>query len=68
MLLHCGKCPPPHPYPYHVSLTSFSPIGVVAGSVNKPNQTAAEIVKEMVAETVVALNSAQNFVNAAAKL
>jgi hypothetical protein len=36
--------------------------------VNKPNQTAAEIIKEMVAETVVALNQAGNFVNAAAKL
>jgi hypothetical protein len=45
-----------------------SPIGIVAGSVNKPNQTAAEIVNEMVAETVVALNTVGNFVNAAAKL
>jgi hypothetical protein len=45
-----------------------SPIGIVAGSVNKPGQTAGEIVKEMVAETVVALNQASNFVNTAAKL
>jgi hypothetical protein len=44
------------------------PIGVVGGSVNKPNQTAAEIVGEMVQETVVALNSASLFTNPAAKL
>lgn len=50
-------------------LTSFyRPIGIVAGSVNKPNQTAAEIVKEMVDEAVVALNQAGIYVNAAAKL
>ncbi|KAF2276000.1 2-nitropropane dioxygenase [Westerdykella ornata] len=47
---------------------ALRPIGIVAGSVNTPNQTAAEIVKEMVHEAVVALNSAQGFVNAAAKL
>jgi hypothetical protein len=40
----------------------------VAGSVNKPGQTAAEIIKEMVDETVVSLNQAGNFVNSAAKL
>jgi hypothetical protein len=44
------------------------PIGVVAGSVNKAGQTAAEIVKEMVDETVIALNQAGNFVNTSAKL
>jgi hypothetical protein len=44
------------------------PIGVVGGSVNKAGQTAAEIVEEMVRETVVALNGASGFVNAAAKL
>lgn len=44
------------------------PIGVEGGSVNKANQTAAEIVAEMVQETVIALNSANLFVNPAAKL
>jgi hypothetical protein len=44
------------------------PIGIVAGSVNKANQTAAEIVKEMVQETVIALNQAGSYVNVAAKL
>jgi hypothetical protein len=47
---------------------SYRPIGIVAGSVNKANQSAAEIVKEMVQETVIALNQAGGFVNAAAKL
>jgi len=47
---------------------ALRPIGIVAGSVNKPNQSAAEIVKEMVQETVIALNQAGGFVNAAAKL
>lgn len=68
MLLPYGEYPSIHPPLTVFSLTSFSPIGIVAGSVNKPNQTAAEIVKEMVSETVVALNQAGNFVNAAAKL
>lgn len=49
-------------------LTVHRPIGVVGGSVNKANQTAAEIVAEMVQETVVTLNSASLFVNPAAKL
>ena len=47
---------------------SDRPIGVVGGSVNKPGQTAAEIVEEIVQETVVALNSAALFVNPASKL
>ncbi|KAF2467255.1 2-nitropropane dioxygenase [Lindgomyces ingoldianus] len=47
---------------------ALRPIGIVAGSVNKAGQTAAEIVKEMVDETVVALNQAGNFVNTSAKL
>jgi len=47
---------------------SYRPIGIVAGSVNKANQSAAEIVKEMVQETVIALNQARGFVIAAAKL
>ncbi|KAF2703989.1 inosine monophosphate dehydrogenase [Pleomassaria siparia CBS 279.74] len=46
---------------------ALRPIGIVAGSVNKAGQTAAEIVNEMVQETVVALNQAGGFVNAAAK-
>ncbi|KAJ4359928.1 uncharacterized protein N0V89_000487 [Didymosphaeria variabile] len=44
------------------------PIGVVGGSVNKPGQSASEIVHEIVHETVVALNNATLYVNAAAKL
>jgi hypothetical protein len=51
-----------------VLLTIVRPIGVVAGSVNKAGQTAAEIVAEMVQETVQALNGASLFVNPAAKL
>ncbi|KAF2790337.1 2-nitropropane dioxygenase [Melanomma pulvis-pyrius CBS 109.77] len=47
---------------------ALRPIGIVAGSVNKGGQTAGEIVKEMVQETVLALNQAGGFVNAAAKL
>jgi hypothetical protein len=49
-------------------LTISRPIGVVGGSVNKAGQTAAEIVAELVQETVVALNGASRFVNLAAKL
>jgi hypothetical protein len=40
----------------------------VGGSVNKANQTAAQIVAEMVQEAVITLNSASLFVNPAAKL
>jgi len=47
---------------------NYRPVGVVGGSVNKPNQSAAEIVDEMVQETVVALNGANLFLNAASKL
>ncbi|KAH8726872.1 2-nitropropane dioxygenase [Phaeosphaeriaceae sp. PMI808] len=47
---------------------AMRPIGVVGGSVNKAGQTAAEIVQEMVQETVVALNGAKGFVNPGAKL
>ncbi|KAH9868166.1 hypothetical protein J1614_007238 [Plenodomus biglobosus] len=47
---------------------ALRPVGVVAGSVNKAGQTAAEIVDEIVQETLVALNSAALFVNPAAKL
>ena len=44
------------------------PIGVVEGSINKAGQTAAEIVEEIVQETVTALNGAQLFLNPASKL
>jgi hypothetical protein len=44
------------------------PIGVVGGSVNKSNQTAAEIVGEIVKETVATLKGANGFLNSAAKL
>ncbi|ORY10620.1 2-nitropropane dioxygenase [Clohesyomyces aquaticus] len=47
---------------------ALRPIGIVAGSVNKAGQHAAEIVKEMVQETVVALDQAGTFVNVSAKL
>jgi hypothetical protein len=52
----------------HEMLTTHRPIGVVGGSVNKANQTAAEIVAEMVKETEIALNSAALFINPASKL
>lgn len=38
--------------------TVFRPVGIVVGSVNKANQTAAEIVKEMVSEARAALDQA----------
>lgn len=41
---------------------------MVGGSVNKPGQSAKEIVDEMVQGAVVALNTANVFVNPAAKL
>ncbi|KAH7405644.1 2-nitropropane dioxygenase [Phaeosphaeria sp. MPI-PUGE-AT-0046c] len=47
---------------------ALRPIGVVGGSVNKANQSAAEIVAEMVQETVHALNGASGFMNRRAKL
>jgi NAD(P)H-dependent flavin oxidoreductase YrpB (nitropropane dioxygenase family) len=47
---------------------AMRPMGVVGGSVNKANQTAAQIVAEMVQEAVITLNSASLFVNPAAKL
>lgn len=52
----------------NVTLRTHRPIGIVGGSVNKANQTAAEIVAEMVKETEVALNSAALFINPASKL
>lgn len=47
---------------------ALRPIGVVGGSVNKPGQSAKQIVDEIVQETVVALNGAAVFVNPASKL
>jgi len=44
------------------------PIGIVAGSVNKPGQTGGEIVDEIVRETVVALKNAGGFLNPSVKL
>lgn len=40
----------------------------MVGSVNKANQTAAEIVGELVQETVQVLNGASRFINPGAKL
>jgi hypothetical protein len=49
-------------------LTTCRPIGVVGGSVNKADQTAAEIVDEMVQETVSALKGANSMLSPASKL
>ena len=43
-------------------------MGIVAGLVNKENQSAGEIVKEIVDEASILLSSANRFVNASAKL
>ncbi|KAI1815329.1 2-nitropropane dioxygenase [Poronia punctata] len=44
------------------------PMGVVAGLVNKPDQSAKEIVDEMVGQAAQLLGSAGNYVNSQAKL
>ena len=44
------------------------PMGIVAGLVNKENQTAGEIVKDIVDEASLLLSSANRFVNTSAKL
>ncbi|KAF1958660.1 2-nitropropane dioxygenase [Byssothecium circinans] len=44
------------------------PIGIIAGSINKAGQSGAEIVEEMVRETVTALKNATGFLNTGAKL
>ena len=44
------------------------PAGVVAGMVNKPNQSAKEIVDEIVAEAAELLGSANKFVASKARL
>ena len=43
-------------------------MGVVAGLVNKPNQTAKEIVDEIVSEAAELLGSASKFVSTKSKL
>jgi hypothetical protein len=43
-------------------------MGVVAGMVNKPNQSVKEMVIEIVDETAQILNSARRFVTPIAKL
>ena len=45
-----------------------SPIGIVAGAVNKPNQTAAEIVTEMVEQAAELLGGARGWVVGGSKL
>lgn len=62
MLQNCGKCYGNRKLGHCDTKNCIRPIGVVAGSVNKAGQTAAEIIKEM------ALDQSVNFVNAAAKL
>jgi hypothetical protein len=44
------------------------PMGIVAGLVNKENQSAGEIIKEIVGEASLLLGSANGFVNTSAKL
>ena len=48
--------------------TMLRPMGVVAGLVNKPGQSAGEIVKEIVEEATELLSSANEFVVGKAKL
>ena len=43
-------------------------MGVVAGAVNKPNQSAKEIVEEIVSEAAQILGSADKFVDSKARL
>ena len=43
-------------------------MGIVAGLVNKENQSAGEIIKEIVGEASLLLGSANRFVNTSAKL
>jgi hypothetical protein len=43
-------------------------MGVVAGMVNKPNQSAKEIVDEIVSQAADILNSANRFVGSKSKL
>jgi len=48
--------------------TTLRPMGVVAGMVNKADQTAKEIVEEIVAEAAEILGSAGQYVSSKAKL
>ena len=43
-------------------------MGIVAGLVNKENQSAGEIIEEIVDEASLLLSSANRFVNTSAKL
>lgn len=47
---------------------SRSPIGIVAGAINKPNQTAAEIVTEIVEQAAELLGGAKGLVVTGSKL
>lgn len=49
-------------------LTCSRPMGIVAGLVNKPNQSAKEIVDEIVSEAADILSSAGQFVASKARL
>lgn len=49
-------------------LTTRRPMGVVAGMVNKPNQSAKEIVDEIVSEAAEILSSTGQFVAQKARL
>jgi len=44
------------------------PMGIVAGLVNKPDQTAKEIVDEIVGQAAKLLGSAGNYVDSKSKL
>ncbi|KAK4496360.1 hypothetical protein PRZ48_012340 [Zasmidium cellare] len=47
---------------------ALRPAGIVVGSVNKANQSAAEIVRELVTEAVASLSKSSSLVNSTAKL
>jgi hypothetical protein len=49
-------------------LTTYRPMGVVAGLVNTPNQSAKEIVDEIVSQAAEILGSANRFVTSKSKL
>ena len=52
----------------HSGSKLYRPIGIVAGSINKPGQTAAEIVDEMVKEAAQLLGAASTYLTPNSKL
>lgn len=49
-------------------MLSYRPMGIVSGLVNKPNQSAAEIIEEMMTDAVRVLASAGQFLQPVPKL